>query len=637
MEFYGEHESEVSTSQILFLPGQGRLVTLTEDNFLHLWEINGLSLEEKKSTHLDGRLKKISVLCLVPSADNAGSLILLGTEGGNIYHLDADRFTVTEDLIYQDLVAKGAPDFKVNPGAVEALIAQPGQPGRLLIGYARGLIVLWDRLAGRAVASFVASQQLESLAWRSDGSQFVSSHNDGSFVVWSAEGNSGPESAEPLEPPNTPYGPYPCKAIGKILWAHDSGTSFTVFGGGMPRASYGDKFTVTVMKNSGGGSAGSDEDGGGESGGEDDDDGSKHSVLDLTSKVVDFLLAGKTLLVLAEEELVAVDLSEESWPPVPSPYLNAIHASAVTCLAHATDVTPRVAQWLREAAAKERGTGGKGVWPAVGGKVEESRAADATEDLLVTGHEDGSVKIWSCAGVSLSPLAVVRTNRYFLGDDLDEPPPENGDDEEEEEDEWPPFRKVGHYDPYSDDPRLAVKKVALCGRSGRLVVGGTAGQVIVFELSDPSAADQPSTAEPIRVKADLVTEKEGFTWKGHSALAAREKALPQKGAKAAFTAKTIVQVSPPASINSLALSNSWGLVAAGTAHGLVLLDALLNAAVVAKCTLNAQGRRKMLHPHTMWLLVWESGFLCAQDREVGNLEYKDGGGVSRRLDVSVSG
>ena len=90
----------------------------------------------------------------------------------------------------------------------------------------------------------------------------MSAHNDGSFVVWSTQG-----SAEPLEPPNTPYGPYPCKAITKIEWAHENGTAWTVFAGGMPRASYSDKFTVTVMK------------------GEE-----KHTVFDLSSKVVDFKL-----------------------------------------------------------------------------------------------------------------------------------------------------------------------------------------------------------------------------------------------------------------------------------------------------------------------------------------------------------
>ena len=83
----------------------------------------------------------------------------------------------------------------------------------------------------------------------------------------------------------------------------------------MPRASYGDKFTVTVMK------------------GEE-----KHSVFDLTSKISDFLMITDstgpcTLMILAEEELTAVDLKAETWPSTYRlPYLNPIHASSITCV-----------------------------------------------------------------------------------------------------------------------------------------------------------------------------------------------------------------------------------------------------------------------------------------------------------------
>ena len=45
VEFYGQHEAETNVSKMIFLPGQGRLVTLTEDNHLHLWEINGTTLK----------------------------------------------------------------------------------------------------------------------------------------------------------------------------------------------------------------------------------------------------------------------------------------------------------------------------------------------------------------------------------------------------------------------------------------------------------------------------------------------------------------------------------------------------------------------------------------------------------------
>ena len=53
VEFYGEHQPDgdknLVVTKIVFLPGQGRLVTLTDDNSLHLWEINGSSMKVKCS------------------------------------------------------------------------------------------------------------------------------------------------------------------------------------------------------------------------------------------------------------------------------------------------------------------------------------------------------------------------------------------------------------------------------------------------------------------------------------------------------------------------------------------------------------------------------------------------------------
>ena len=79
--------------------------------------------------------------------------------------------------------------------------------------------------------------------------------------MWDA--NTGSQ----VEPPNTPYGPYPCKSIVKFYGNGKTEDSWRIFMGGMPRASYGEKFTVTIIKN------------------EDD-----QTVLDLASKIVDFLV-----------------------------------------------------------------------------------------------------------------------------------------------------------------------------------------------------------------------------------------------------------------------------------------------------------------------------------------------------------
>jgi lethal(2) giant larvae protein len=82
-------------------------------------------------------------------------------------------------LFSQDQVVATVPDtFRLNPGAVESVLEDPADTNRLLIGYTRGLVVLWDKATQAAVHTFVSQQQLESLAWTGDG-QFVSSHNDG--------------------------------------------------------------------------------------------------------------------------------------------------------------------------------------------------------------------------------------------------------------------------------------------------------------------------------------------------------------------------------------------------------------------------------------------------------------------------
>lgn len=88
----------------------------------------------------------------------------------------------------------------------------------------------------------------------------------------------------------------------------------------MQRASYGDRHTITVMTKN------------------------KHLVFDFTSKVIDFFtvfpkeeeennenpIGPEVLIVLAEEELVAIDLTNPDWKMMTLPYLVSLHASAVS-------------------------------------------------------------------------------------------------------------------------------------------------------------------------------------------------------------------------------------------------------------------------------------------------------------------
>lgn len=220
-------------------------------------------------------------------------------------------------------------DYKLNPGAVEAVLEQPGEPDSILIGYNRGLIVLWNRTENTAVRTFINNQQLESFCWGDQGKTFISSHNDGSYMVWDVE-----DGEKPVEEAITTYGPFPCKAIPKILTRDLNDSRLIAFTGGLPRASYGDKYTVSCIHDT------------------------KHAVFDFTSKVIDFLFIDsevrdeneedaenevngdakdgqvEALVVLAEEELVVIDLLSEDWKMMNLPYLVSLHASAVTCSQH---------------------------------------------------------------------------------------------------------------------------------------------------------------------------------------------------------------------------------------------------------------------------------------------------------------
>ncbi|KAJ8679019.1 hypothetical protein QAD02_014806 [Eretmocerus hayati] len=583
VEFYGQHASEtgeIAVTKIIALPNEGRVVSLCDDNSLHLWEINENSVIETKSLSLEGKLKKISAMCLESNGDH----LLLGTEGGNIYLLNLKTFTMSDTIIYQDVVMQNVPkDFKVNPGPVEAIAEQPGHPDNILIGYNRGLMVLWNKATPGAqqlmglfsrAQTFVSTQQLESVHWVSE-SRFVFSHNDGSYA-FASPGNEEPPS------PTTPYGPFPCKAITKII-VHptEDEDELVLFSGGMQRSVHSDRHTITVKR---------------------EGKNKKHVVFDFTSKVIDFFTilpkrkepqedeeekdekvkiveSPEALIVLAEEEIVAIDLTDPDWKMMTLPYLVSLHASAVTCSQHVPNVPEELWEAIESAGkAQTEHLYSDKAWPIDGGELLGSKPDDSDKpkvrELLLTGHEDGTVRFWNASNVTLTPLYKYNSSVMFTGEHLDEMEQPS----EDEEDEWPPFRKVGSFDPYSDDPRLAVKKVLLCPLSSTLVTAGTAGHVITAKICNEAASKE---IKPVTM--NVVNDRDGFVWKGHDHLPARTASI---SFPIGFQPTSLLQLYPPAAVTSLAIHSEWGLLATGTAHGLALFDFVRNKPVSVKCTLN---------------------------------------------------
>lgn len=68
---------------------------------------------------------------------------------------------------------------------------------------------------------------------------------------------------------------------------------------------------------------------------------------------------------------------------------------------------------------------------------------------------------------------------------------------------------------------MAVKRVVLCPLSGTLVVAGTAGQVVVAKF------DTEILDGPVKVTAmNIVNDRDGFVWKGHSQLNTKQGNFP---------------------------------------------------------------------------------------------------------------
>lgn len=82
------------------------------------------------------------------------------------------------------------------------------------------------------------------------------------------------------------------------------------------------------------------------------------------------------------------------------------------------------------------GTGVSQPWPLVGGRVTGEEPSQ--HDLLVTGHEDGSVRFWDASGSCLRQLLTLRTARLFgAGENTS-----HSAQDEEEEEEWLHFHKA---------------------------------------------------------------------------------------------------------------------------------------------------------------------------------------------------
>uniref|UniRef100_A0A674MMD3 LLGL scribble cell polarity complex component 2 n=1 Tax=Takifugu rubripes TaxID=31033 RepID=A0A674MMD3_TAKRU len=538
VEFMGLHDENAAVTQVHFLPNQVELVTLLDDNSLHMWTLRAhqglselLEIGRFTLTGPPGAPPSVTRVTAV-LAHSSGELLLLGTEGGHVFIVEVPGFRELEERnISLDQMASSVPDDYIgrrNLEHVEALQENPVNPDQVVIGYGRGLVVIWDLVKQCALQHIPATQQLESVWWTEDGQHILSSHSDGSYCRWIVgEGDVNEDEKSDIPygknkwclPPVYMFFHHTCRLI--ICYTFIFEPPFVLF---------------------------------------------RHP---------------SALVVLVEEELVVIDLQTDGWPVIQTPYLVPLHSSAITCSHHVSAIPLKLWERVTAAGSLQKTHYSKKPWPITGG---QNLAPDPPQrDLLLTGHEDGTVRFWDASGVCLNPMYKLSTAGVFH---TDADPNDNMNSGSEGE--WPPFRKVGCFDPYSDDPRLGIQKIHLCKYSGYLTVAGTAGQILVLELND-EAAEQTVEAKIV----DLLQGQEGFRWKGHTRLDMREEpVLSPPG----FQPFCLVQCQPPAVVTALTLHSEWKLVAFGTSHGFGLFDYQQKNTVFVKCTLNPSDQLAMEGP-----------------------------------------
>ncbi|KAL5473149.1 hypothetical protein EMCRGX_G027597 [Ephydatia muelleri] len=537
VEFVAQTESGSAIKQIHHICGNHQLLTLTEDNVIVMWYMQSehdlvLVADPSHTFKLDPEGgKQITVSCLSQLSGH----LYLGTESGNVFVLDIGSFKQDEEntIFWNNATAILQPGSKTHPGVVKSLHLCPTDPNKILIGYEKGVIVLWDLERRLPIQNYPANlqdcqqvQSVESLCWQADGLKFVTAHGDSGIYFWVAANST------PSEGPTYHYG-NTCAAITKIKWLNSDSSPLLVFAGGVPVEQDGeDHHTVSVMQ------------------------GADHVALDFTSPVVDFITVldpgtqrGNSLLVLCEQELLAFDLDAPKCPQVRKPYLYTLHSTPVTCLKLYTGC-PRtlyddlVALSSNSSAPHDHFS--QMEWPAMGGFV---RACDPTAyDILVTGHENGVVRFWDVTTMAMKLIHELKTANLFIGCE-----PESFQDDTFSDFKWPPYRKVSTYDPFEDDPRLAIKNVELDVYDQTLCIGGNSGQVVVFSFRKESSD------------------------------------VHLQSSQAEIFAVFCMQCTPPTMITALALESTWGLVAAGNNKGFVVANFLCRGIILLHPTVQSDG------------------------------------------------
>uniref|UniRef100_A0A182VG54 V-SNARE coiled-coil homology domain-containing protein n=1 Tax=Anopheles merus TaxID=30066 RepID=A0A182VG54_ANOME len=348
---------------------------------------------------------------------------------------------------------------------------------------------------------------------------------------------------------------------------------FTIFSGGLPTEKCSPKsHCITVMVQ-----------------------GKSTTVLEMEHSVVDFVTMCESpwgsdlqepyaVAVLLQNDLVLIDLLTPGYPTFESPYSMDLHESQITCCTYLadcpSDLVPAFYSVGRSAATNRRSGYSEREWPINGGEWQPTSCSYS--EIILTGHQDGSIKFWDSSAGTLQVLYKLKTSKIF---------------------EKPRVRSM---DSGEEDP-LAISMMSLCAESRKLCVACNCGYVVLFKFRRAE-----STGDIVVL--DIPFTMETFTeFEGSPECEFIPKSLPKtvdstesdKKNCSLLKVKTGPQRKPPGfqaqlvcvpswacgsvQITALTINSNYGLMAYGNEYGLTIVDIVKKTCVLNLCTQEMYG------------------------------------------------
>ncbi|XP_059614289.1 syntaxin-binding protein 5 isoform X5 [Phlebotomus argentipes] len=551
VDVYVRHDgdSACAVTNIEFLVNEGAFVTSTADDSLHLWNFRQKSPQVVQSL----KFQRERITCLHLAV--ASKWLYVGTEKGNIHVVHIESFALSGYVINWNKAIEIV--RTTHPGSVVQLCDNPLDANKLLIAYESGLIVLWDMRGKFAELRWQSSEPLRSVSWHHEGKHIVSSHTDGSLCTWPLRATPKPQFHSYPHAKTTKEGKLEsCKPIHKVeLKTSRTGETFTIFSGGLSMEKGGKSPCITVLQ------------------------GKATTVLEMEHPVVDFITICESpwasdmqepyaIAVLLQNDLVLIDLLTPGFPCFESPYPMDLHESPVTCCTYLSDcpsdLVPAFYSVGRNPGSRRTGFSDQ-EWPLSGG--EWAPASCSYSEIIITGHQDGSIKFWDASAGTLQILYKLKTAKIF---------------------ERPRTKSVDG----SDEDPLAIQFITLCAESRRLCVAGASGQVILFKFrkmestSDILVLEIPITFENFEegegspdyefIPRPLPKQGESSDVERKNDGMLRVRQGPQRkppGFQAQLVCLTPwTNSSHPGQITAVAINSNYGLMAYGNEYGLVIVD-----------------------------------------------------------------